>query len=542
MQFELGTVSEQPVRHGRRHRRMGFAWLAVGAVLSLFAVHGRWDVPIAAWLSCVFLLRFVRTRSVLAGMAGVWVVGALSAAFWLYESGLEVRSPILLLCVALSTMLVMPYLLDRLVAPRLAVVSPLLATLVFPLARVGFEYVNAQFGPVGNIFGSLAATQHGNLPLLQIVAVTGSYGVSFVIAWFAAVGNTLWERTASRPQIRTVAVVFTGVLIAVLVGGGIRLAFFPPSASTVRVAGVSPSRTAVAQRAELLDHYPGFEELAHADPAAVRPAMAIVNDDLLAASEREAQAGAKIIVWPEAGAGTLADDKADLIAKAAGLARSYDVYVEMGLSVLTHRPPYLRNQAILVDPRGQVVWTYDKAHPIPGMEQLTPGDGKVPTVDTPYGRLANLICFDADFPDLARQGGSQGVDLMLVPSNDWPEFGAVHTQKATLRAIENGYSLVRQDSNGLAQVVDFQGRVLASSDYFTSDQQTMVAYVPTKGERTIYAMVGDVFAWVSIAALIMLTAAARLARRAERRMAEGFSSVTDAYDHGPEERVGAMQR
>jgi hypothetical protein len=89
----------------------------------------------------------------------------------------------------------------------------------------------------------------------------------------------------------------------------------------------------------------------------------------------------------------------------------------------------------------------------------------------------------------------------------------VHTQKATLRAIENGYSLVRQDTGGRAQVVDFQGHVLAASDDFTTDQQTMVAYVPTRGERTIYALVGDVFAWLSIAALAVLIGATRLVRR-----------------------------
>ncbi len=145
-------------------------------------------------------------------------------------------------------------------------------------------------------------------------------------------------------------------------------------------------------------------------------------------------------------------------------------------------------------------------------ERYLPGDGVVPTVDTPYGRLANLICFDADFPGLARQGGRDGVDLMLVPANDWREFGEVHTQKATIRAIENGYSLVRQDTNGLAQAVDYQGRVLASSNYFTTDQQTMVAYVPTKGVRTVYASVGDLFVWLCAAALALLTGAA--ARRA----------------------------
>jgi apolipoprotein N-acyltransferase len=196
----------RPLHLLRRDDPLGYLWLAIGAVLSLFAVHGRWDIPIAAWLSGVFLLRFVRTRSVEVGLVGAWVVGAVSAAFWLYESGLAVLDPTLLLCLTLSTVLVMPYLVDRLVAPRLAVMSPLLATFVFPLTRVCCEYLTAQLSPAGNIFGSLAATQHGNLPLLQIAAITGSYGVSFLIAWFAAAANTVWERSATRAQSRTVAV------------------------------------------------------------------------------------------------------------------------------------------------------------------------------------------------------------------------------------------------------------------------------------------------------------------------------------------------
>ena len=61
-------------------------------------------------------------------------------------------------------------------------------------------------------------------------------------------------------------------------------------------------------------------------------------------------------------------------------------------------------------------------------------------------------------------------------------------------AIENGYSLVRQASNSLAMTVDYEGHVLSASDYFTTDSQVMVAYVPMQGVHTIYATIGDLFA------------------------------------------------
>ena len=60
--------------------------------------------------------------------------------------------------------------------------------------------------------------------------------------------------------------------------------------------------------------------------------------------------------------------------------------------------------------------------------------------------------------------------------------------------------------------VDYEGQVRASSDYFTTDPQVMVAYVPMKGVHTIYAMIGDLFAWLSVAGLVVLIGGA-IARR-----------------------------
>jgi len=169
------------------------------------------------------------------------------------------------------------------------------------------------------------------------------------------------------------------------------------------------------------------------------------------------------------------------------------------------------DESILLDPQGLVLWRYQKAHPVPG-EPFPPGDGQVPTVQTPYGRLSTVICFDGDFPGTIRQAGQAGADVLLMPSEDWREIDPYHTQVATFTTIENGFSLVRQTSQGLAITVDYEGNVLAASDYFTSDPQVMVAYVPMQGVHTIYATIGDLFAWLSLAGLVALSGVA-LARR-----------------------------
>ncbi|WP_165422892.1 nitrilase-related carbon-nitrogen hydrolase [Ktedonosporobacter rubrisoli] len=482
-------------------KRLGYLWLILGTLLSLFAANGRWDIPLAAWLYPLFFLRFMRTSNIVVGLLGLWLASAGATLFFLYES--QILTPFIFISAQiLGTMLLLPFLLDRLLAPRLGAGSGLLATLIFPLSRVACEYLTTLV-PYGTGGGLLGYTQQGNLPLIQIVAITGVYGVSFLIAWFASVGNWIWEQHFAWPRIRLTTLLYSGVLALTLLGGGCRLAFFPPSASTIRVAGISAAPAASHKALEALRNFPTSEQLAHANPAQLRPEFAALNEELLKRSLQEAQAGAKIVVWPEGGAMTLAEDETALIEGGKNLTRKTGIYLEMGLIVFLHQAPYAENKTILLDPQGRVLWTYHKVHPF-GTETYTPGNPIVPVVDTLYGRLANVICFDADDPDLMRQGGRKGADIMLVPSNDWQGIDPWHTQNATFRAIEDGYSVVRQTSNGLAMSVDYQGHVLAATDYFTTDAQTMIAYVPREGALTIYPFIGDLFVWLCIAGLFLL--------------------------------------
>jgi apolipoprotein N-acyltransferase len=193
--------------------------------------------------------------------------------------------------------------------------------------------------------------------------------------------------------------------------------------------------------------------------------------------------------------------------------------VQVGLTVYTGRAPYVRNRTVLVAPSGATAWTYDKSHPVPVLEPYRAGPGVLPTAATPYGRLSSLICYDADFPDLARQGGRNGVDIMLVSANTWAGIRRLHAQNAIFRAVENGYTIVRQASKGKANVVDPQGRTLALDDYFTTDRQTVVASVPTSGTRTVYATLGDTFAWLAVVAALGLPVLALVRRRTAGRHA-----------------------
>jgi apolipoprotein N-acyltransferase len=505
--------------------RLSYLWLLLAFGLSLFAMNGSWDFPLAAWLYPLFLLRFTRSRRPFKAFLYASLVNAVAACVLAFQIGFGMVIPILVAVVVMAVFMSLPYLIDRLVSPRF---SGIVSTLIFPLSFVAVDYPRTLFYPFGSI-GSLAYTQYGSLPLLQLVAITGISGIVFLITWFASVVNWVWELHFAWPRIRAGVLLYTGLLCLVLLGGGVRLALFPPQSQTVRVAGISASHAVYTQAMQLMNHPLAVflsGKATQADRETIRRASTMLNSDLLAQSQQEASAGARIIVWPECGAAALQEDESALLMQATALARDAHIYLDMGLCVLTGQGTHMRDQAVLIGPEGQVMWSYDKARPVPGFDPLVPGDGKVPTVATPYGRISNVICFDGDFPYLSRQAGQARASLMLIPSNDWRQIDPWHTQDITFRAIENGFSLVRQTSNGLAIVVDYEGRVLASADYFSTGDQVMIASVPTQGTQTIYALVGDLFAQLCMAALLILTSSALLQSRRQRAAGEAVAEGT----------------
>ncbi|MEV4259751.1 nitrilase-related carbon-nitrogen hydrolase, partial [Spirillospora sp. NPDC049652] len=316
---------------------------------------------------------------------------------------------------------------------------------------------------------------------------------------------------AARP-----CAVFAGVLLAVVAFGGGRLAFFSSAQHTVRIAGVGPRPDLRAAEKAAIRRIPGGRrEVATAPAASVGPAMHAVLADLLASTRREAAAGAKIVVWPENAVSAQEAGERAVLDAARAEARRDGVYLEIGVNVYgATGPSFGKDETLLIGPDGAVLWTYQKAHPIPGSETFEPGDGHVPVVDTPYGRLANVICYDADYPAMMRVRA----DIMLVPSHDWREYGDAHTRKASLRAIEGGYALFRQDGQGVTSAFDRQGRVLATTDTFAAGAETTVAYVPTRGGTTVYDVVGDTFAWLCLGAVGVLVAAGAV--RGRKRDAE----------------------
>lgn len=78
------------------------------------------------------------------------------------------------------------------------------------------------------------------------------------------------------------------------------------------------------------------------------------------------------------------------------------------------------NAAALIGPRGDLLGVYRKSHPFGGERAdrggwVTPGD-EVCVVDTAFGRIGLIICFDGDYPELVRISAIKGAEIICRPS------------------------------------------------------------------------------------------------------------------------------
>lgn len=472
---------------------MSLILLLVGGVF-LTLSNGAFLIPLAAWVAPVILLRFARTRK---SFKGLWLLLGLHfiayTITWMGSFPADfIRTYfayLLAFVVIFGVLNWLPYVADRWLAGK---VGGFASTLIFPLTWVALEFINGMVNPLLT-WGSLAYTQHTNTELIQVASVTGMWGISFLVTWLAPVLNWAWEDGFEWTKVRGGVMTYAVVLIAVLMFGGVRT-LFAPVGDTVRVASIIGSEEMEAGLPE--------GEVAFDDYALTSSYYAELLDYYIARTHEQAQAGAEIVVWQEYSFYVFERDEAAVIARGSEVAREEDIYLLMGFvtEIPDRHGELVENKIVWIAPDGSVQWEYLKAIPVPGSPDKA-GNGIVPIQETPHGKIATMICYDMDQPALVRQAGQGGTDIMLVPAFDFGNL-VLHTPMVALRAVENGFSVVRATGLGMITSYDMMGRVLATTDYRMSSDGILLSEVPTGGVWTLYPVIGDAFAWLSIVMLV----------------------------------------
>lgn len=193
--------------------------------------------------------------------------------------------------------------------------------------------------------------------------------------------------------------------------------------------------------------------------------------------------------------------------------------------------------AVLVDARGRVVGVHDKVHLVPFGEYVPLKDMKLAqdiygafsnmaraprfrpgaelrSLDAGGHRFGALICYEAVFPEIAREQAAKGASFYVNLSNEgWFRDSAELPLMADIcrfRAIENRRAMVRATNTGISGFILPTGQVDAGLDPHT--QQTLVRTVRTTDEKTVYGSIGEAFP-VGCLGLVGLAAGIAAARR-----------------------------
>jgi apolipoprotein N-acyltransferase len=459
-------------------RRIGIALLAVAttAVLAWFGT-GLFPMWPLLWFAPLPVLLFAGRNSwwataLVAGCA--WLIGMLN--MWRYLH-LILRTPLLAcLMVSIALVFVLAVLPYRALLGRGARWSAMLA---FPATWVSFEYL-LNLVSVHGTAGSLSYSQLNFLPFLQLASVTGPWGMSFLLLLFSstlAVGLHLWR--GERKQAMRILGAGLGAIGLVLIFGTVRLSL-PVPGPRIRVGLIASD---LAANSDIADEGTETARLFH---------------DYAVPAEALAAQGAQIIVLPEKLGVVVEERAAATDALFQLLADKTGAEIVVGLVFVNSLAEY--NQARVYTPHATVV-SYNKHHLLPPFESpLKPGNTLTFLPGT-QEKIAVAICKDLDFTLLSRQYGEAGTGLILAPAWDFTMDRVSHGHIALMRGVEDGFSIARAAKLGFLTVSDNRGRILAETRSNAAPFATLIADVPEAHDATIYLLLGDWFAWLTLAAL-----------------------------------------
>lgn len=516
-------VADQP---SRAARLLTYA-LALGVTPVL---HGWSFAPHhAAWLAWIAFVpwfaaaRVASTGGAVAITSWTTLLGAYLAANWLpdavatyYMQGQVVG---VALFVGVWALTVGPYvalfaLLYRAAARRFVISLPLLAG----MAYAGCELMRVRT-LIGDPFELFGYSQVEVLPLMQMVSVTGIYGITFLLAAVNAAVAELWIAGLCRRELRR-PLLGLGVAVALAVAvaaAGWRVLQAPPLASSsgVPIAIVQGNLDLGSQwRQEFYGR--NLEAYLRLSLQALRPTPP------------------RLVIWPESAMTFFLDEEPMYRASLASLFGPGKIELIAGGPRATGQKPdqSFFNSAFLVAPDGSIRARYDKQQLLPFAEyfpfggnsllrrqfarvrEFTPG-AEVSLLPTVAGRAGVVICNEVMFGEIAGARVADGAEFLVNLANDsWlgqEKYAEQAFDMARVRAIEQRRFLVRASTSGPSAVVDPLGRVVVRSLY--DNATTLAGNIEPRREVSLYGRIGDLF---GVVCLVLAASAALLGRLSGR--------------------------
>jgi apolipoprotein N-acyltransferase len=361
------------------------------------------------------------------------------------------------------------------------------------------EYIRS-LGEIAFPWNITPLTQANYLYPVQIVSVTGIWGLSF---WVAGINALTYIVVKKGRRWFIAPIVWCGIPF---VWGFLMLKGAPTADSTLDVALVQ----------------------GNVDPAGKWANGLIYNLNLYDDLTSDIRAS-DLVVWPEAAVPTYLESSVRARRTIKHIAQQISAPVFTGAlaqDISEEGIEHHYNSAFLIKPDTIKIERYDKVHLVPfgervpfqgmfpalgnlnlGQAEFTPGkEYRIFHLDS--ADFAGLICFESIFPQLVRKFVIGGADFLVNITNDgWYGKTAEPYQQALLtrfRAIENSRSIIRCANTGVSYLMDGRGRFIEKSEMET--EAILQGKIPLYNNETFYTKYGDVFALtiVSITIILML--------------------------------------
>jgi predicted amidohydrolase len=123
----------------------------------------------------------------------------------------------------------------------------------------------------------------------------------------------------------------------------------------------------------------------------------------------------------------------------------------------------IANSAICVDRAGNIAGSYRKAHLFGDEQDAFAAGAELLVVDLGGVRAGLMICFDVEFPEVARSLAKAGANLLVTVSANMDPFGRDHDVFAIARALENGVPHLYVNQVGRGEAFAFAGGTMIVS-------------------------------------------------------------------------------
>ena len=149
------------------------------------------------------------------------------------------------------------------------------------------------------------------------------------------------------------------------------------------------------------------------------------------------------------------------VGEMARLARENDIAVIFGLHERVSGG--VSNSAVCLNRRGNLAGAYRKTHLFGEERRAFVAGDELLIVDLDGIETGLMICFDVEFPEVARALATAGANLLVTISANMDPFGRDHDVFATARALENGLAHVYVNQVGKGETFTFSGGTTAIS-------------------------------------------------------------------------------